>query len=1011
MRSPRPRPFAGALRPARRHAGGARAATLALALVAPLMVLGQSATAAPADSENVALGATVTASGREVPDRFGPELVNDGVRASTASGVQSRWSSEVRDGAWIQLELAEATELDHVTLVWETACAKRYRLQVSADGATWNDVGGVLDASCGGIDRIDVSDQGPIAFARMETVERANSAWGVSLWEFEAWTGEEPPYAPDRPDTVPALDLVPLPAEIEELDGEGYTLTPDSRFVAGPELAPLAELTAQSLRRSTGFALPVVEGEPTPADVELTLGGEADETGEAYTLQSGPDGVAIEAAQPHGVFNGLQTLRQLLPAASESSEAVIADWTVPALEISDAPRFGYRGVMIDVARSFLTVEELTATIDVLSSFKIDRLHLHLADDQGWRIEITNEGRADGDTIDYTRLTEVSGRTAMLEQGYQDEPGRTGFYTQQDYRDIVAHAQERFVEIVPEIDLPGHTNAALHAIPELNTPGSSHAATPEQPTAPHNGTGAVGYSYLDPDSEVTFTFIAHVLGQLAELTPGDLVHVGGDESHDMVERHGQQKFNDFVSRTIGIVHDLGKSANGWNEIARSAQIRSGDHVQYWNGETRSLQAATDRGAKVVVSRGVSSYLDMKYNAGTAIGLTWACEGTCDSPQYYDWDPATVIPELTEESVAGVEAPLWSETVRGRSQAEFLVFPRAAAFAEIGWTPQEQRDVADFLNRLGGIGPRLLATGANFYDSALVPWRSELAGSAVDADAGQEGTFEVGTLLAPGTRAGDDGAVVSFDVTDDADGVSSSDLVDASVQIDWGDGTSSPGTFSTARERGVLNAGSAYAVTGSHTYTAAGTYRGAVTLSDGRTAPFTAEVRGAPASLTVDPTTAAQGTEVTVTGQGFAAGEPVALELHSEVVALATVTADAAGNVSATVTIPADAPVGDHSVVAVGGVSAQRAEAPLKVTLAVAPAPGDPTDPPTTPAPAPSITAEVTVTPSAGTHQPPTHGTGGRSGLASTGASVAGLALLATALVGSGAAIARRSRVRG
>src|SRR5699024_555924 len=206
-----------------------------------------------------------------------------------------------------------------------------------------------------------------------------------------------------------------------------------------------------------------------------------------------------------------------------------------------------------------------------------------------------------------------------------ELGHTGYYTQEDYSDIVAYAADRHITVVPEIDLPGHTNAALHAIPELNTPGSSHEATEYEPTAPANGTGSVGYSYLDPDSELSFTFIEHVLGQIADLTPGEYLHIGGDESHAMTSRYGIAGFNAFVARTIDIVHDLGKKPIGWTEIS-AGTLNPGDAVQYWVGGTADVERAVNQeGAKVLMSRGVSSYIDMKYHSKTPIGLTWACSG--------------------------------------------------------------------------------------------------------------------------------------------------------------------------------------------------------------------------------------------------------------------------------------------------------------------------------------------------------------------------------------------------
>jgi hexosaminidase len=801
-----------------------------------------SASAAPV-STNVALsanGGVATASGAELAKWAAP-MANDGVRSLLPNGEQSRWSSNYSDSAWLQVQLAAPTTLDHVTLRWEAACAAQYKIQVSDDGAAWTDASGVLNGTCDGIDRVPLTAAGEVSYVRMQGIKRTaigSSFYGMSLWELEAWTGAEPK-------AVAPLGLVPIPATVTPQDGAGFSLSAESRIITAPAFGEAAARLAEVLRASTGYELPVVEtGEPAASDIMLASdaavgGGNA----EAYELSATASGARIAAADAHGAFNGAQTLRQLFPAAVESPTVVQAEWTTPALEIEDSPRFGYRGVMLDVARSFQTVDEVKEIIDAIASFKMNVLHLHLADDQGWRIEITNEGRAEGDTIDYSLLTSVSGARAMTQGGYAGEAGRTGFYTQADYRELVAYADERFVQIVPEIDLPGHTNAALGAIPQLNTPGSSHPATATQPTAPHNGTGAVGYSYLDPDSEVTYTFIEHVLGQLSGLTTGDLIHVGGDESHDMVARYGQAKFNAFVARVLGIVHDLGKSAEGWNEIARTTSaLQAGDKVQYWAGSTAELPAAAAAGAQIVASRGSSSYLDMKYNAKTPIGLTWACSGICDLTQYYSWNPGTFVSGLTEAQVAGPEAPMWSETIRGGEQAEFMMFPRAIAHAEMGWSPQARRDVTDFTQRVGVVGARLTAAGVNYYDTAQATWFAQGAGLHVEADVAAPTTLQVARFFAPGTTAATGGATISTDLVNDADGVSRSEFDGAfGATIEWGDGTSSPATFVAEQARGVLNSSGAYVISGSHAYDAGGSRSGRVVGSDGRVvAEFTVQV---------------------------------------------------------------------------------------------------------------------------------------------------------------------------
>ncbi|WP_058235395.1 family 20 glycosylhydrolase [Devriesea agamarum] len=678
--------------------------------------------------------------------------------------------------------------------------------------------------------------------------------------------------------SVPDLGLVPVPAKLTQKTSEpGFTVNRKTVILAAPDAMASAELLAQVMRRSTGYPLPVKPLHPKSAQqqiqqvqqevqqhvqqpvrkanaivLESATPQEVPSAAEGYRLESSTHDVRISAVTDHGFFNGMRTLLQLLPGFIHSSQAVRSQWVIPAVDIQDAPRFSHRAIMLDVARSFLTVDEVKSVLDHMADVKMSVLHLHLADDQGWRIQVTNDGRVPGDDIDYTRLTSISGATAMGTHGGQGFPekGRTGFYTQDDYRELVKYAAERHITVIPEIDLPGHTNAALHAIPQLNTPGSSHAATAENPTAPANGTGSVGYSYLDPNSPVTFTFIKHVLTQLAEITPGQYMHVGGDESHDMTKRYGTAGYTEFLAKVKHIVDETGKKPMGWNEYA-SVPLEPGDAVQYWWGDTsHTVAAVKDRGAKVVMSRGQSSYLDQKYNAKTPLGLAWACSGTCDVRQYYDWDPGTVVKGIDDSGILGPEAPLWSETVRGVSQAEFLVWPRAIAHAEIGWSPQNRRNVDQFLQRLAHQGVALTAEGANFYDTPQAKWSAEVAGIDAQARADRPATMDVGLIAAPGTVVSADKQQLGPDLKDDADGVSASVLTEGTkAVIDWGDGSTSPATLNLKDPRSSIRRTGMIGVSGNHRYASAGTYQGTITVNSPAAGGSTASAMKVPFTVTV------------------------------------------------------------------------------------------------------------------------------------------------------------------
>ncbi len=710
------------------------------------------------------------------------------------------------------------------------------------------------------------------------------------------------------------IAVIPQPVVVERQAGAApYVLTPSSAVVARGAAASVGELFAEQLRKSTGFRLPVRRSGP---GIRITVDPRADytvdgaaPTAESYVLDVDRRGVEITARTAHGAFNGVQTLRQLLPAWAESPRPVAAEWRVPAVRIEDAPRFAYRGVMLDVARSFQDVDEVKRHIDLLSRFKMSVLHLHLADDQGWRIEITNEGRADGDPIDYTALTAVSGGTAMNQQGYKAELGRTGYYTQAQYREIVRYARERHVTVVPEVDVPGHTNAALHAIPRLNTDRSLPARDPGTGVVDWNGTGAVGYSALDERLDLTYTFVAHVFRQLAEMTGGPYVHIGGDESHAM----GHERYVDFVTRAVPAVQEAtGVGTMGWTEYAEAGLSQGpgywdGSVVQYWIGSGDWVRDFVAKGGKAVVSAAAASYLDQKYTKDTPIGLSWACKGTCDFPQYSAWDPTTTVSGgIPEDAVLGVEAPLWSETIRGIDQAQFMAFPRAAAVLETGWSRAEHKDVADFAVRLAQQGPRWTAAGVNFYESPAARWASTTAGTDAEVRRGHRAAHPIGLVAAPGTTLSADGRQI----------LTAGDPLTATATCA---GRTHPVTFTQPRPRDGLHSTGLYTATVTTAFTRPTT----CTLTPSAGAPATIRVtttgRAAPAPEPATPTialpaTAAANTWVPLTLTGFA---PDHVEIRVDGVPAYTVRPGVDGRFARHGLIPAATTPGVHTVTAVQG----------------------------------------------------------------------------------------------
>jgi hexosaminidase len=496
--------------------------------------------------------------------------------------------------------------------------------------------------------------------------------------------------------TPPAVAhaIIPAPVSHEALPGETLELTAASRIavVAEDDAADaVAERFARWLRRSTGFALPV-GGHPGDEATDIVLAvAPADDLGaEGYRLRVDASGVRIDAAAPAGLFRALTTLRQLLPVSAEATTVQPGPWTVEGVEISDRPRFEYRGTMLDVARHFFGVDDVLRYIDLISLYKVNVLHLHLTDDQGWRLDVPG----------WPRLAEVGGAGDI-------DGGPGGSYTAADYARIVGHAAEHFIEVVPEIDGPGHTSAALVAYPELSCDGVA------PPLFHHGGISEVS---LCASADVTYEFLGDVFDALAT-ERGRFIHIGGDEaigtSHD--------DFVQFVPRAAALVVDRGRTPVMWHEAAATT-MPPGSVVQYWGvGQDEATELAgraVAAGARLILSPGNHAYLDMKYDADTMLGLEWA--GLVPVSASYAWEPATLIEGVAEGSILGVESALWSETTPNRAAVEYLAFPRLAGIAEIAWSPATALVWDDYRLRLAAQAPRWDVLGVNYFRSPEVPW---------------------------------------------------------------------------------------------------------------------------------------------------------------------------------------------------------------------------------------------------------------------------------------------------
>jgi len=498
-----------------------------------------------------------------------------------------------------------------------------------------------------------------------------------------------------------SLPLVPIPAVT--VVGEGrMPVGATSRVLgASPVVAQLIDAIAD---RSGIRLASTIDGEPTEGDIVLRVDPAA-APAEGYTLRVS-ENAEIVGGDEAGLFFGVQTLRQLFREDEDG-------WGIIRAEITDSPRFEHRGVMLDVTRHFFDATEVKKFIDATSALKFNRLHLHLSDDQGWRVQIDS----------WPLLTELSSSTAA-------GGDRGGFYTKDDYRELVEYAASRHMILIPEIDLPGHTHAIGVAYPELvEAPVLNDGLIAESerlgqplPIAGESYLGwGVGHSSVRIHEERTYDFVRDVVRELAEMTPGPYIHIGGDESLGTPKAD----FDLFVERATQIVVDAGKTPVAWHEVGATELIATGTIGQYWGKTTPEGTHADEaahfvaRGGSLIMSTADVAYLDMKYTPDFPLGLTWA--GVIDVRSSYEWEPTAIL-DVPDAAILGVEAPLWSETTRTLSDVEQLVFPRAAAQAEIAWSTKQapERTWESFRTRLGSLAPLWNAESIDFHASDDIPW---------------------------------------------------------------------------------------------------------------------------------------------------------------------------------------------------------------------------------------------------------------------------------------------------
>jgi hexosaminidase len=498
----------------------------------------------------------------------------------------------------------------------------------------------------------------------------------------------------------PEHSIIPKPVQVETRDGTFVLDSGTGIGLSDPTdtlLARTAEIWAAPYRAGAGLALSVSDGGEILLSVDPAEAGVGEE---GYRLDVAPTSITVVGADHAGVFYGLQTLSQLMPPGLEAGGPSDAEGGVeiPAVSIVDEPRFPYRGMHLDVARHFFGPEFVKRYIDLVARYKINRFHWHLTDDQGWRIEIDA----------YPRLTEVAAWRDETQVGHGSEPfqgdGRRhgGYYTKDEIREVVAYARERFVTVIPEIEMPGHATAALAAYPEL----SCH----DGPIGVAETWGVFEDIYC-PAPE-TFEFLETVLGEVVELFPGPYVHIGGDEApktqweeseyvQDLMFREGLRDVEEvqgwFIRRIGRFLDRHGKRLIGWDEILEGG-LAPNATVMSWRGTLGGIEASR-RGHDVVMTPTSHVYFDY-YQSQDQDSEPLAIGGYLPLDTVYGFDPIPgPLRSRDAAHIIGAQGNVWTEYMETPDHVEYMLLPRMLALSEAVWTPKDQKDLEGFRSRLG------------------------------------------------------------------------------------------------------------------------------------------------------------------------------------------------------------------------------------------------------------------------------------------------------------------------
>jgi hexosaminidase len=511
--------------------------------------------------------------------------------------------------------------------------------------------------------------------------------------------------------------IIPRPQKVQRADGR-FQFTPEVSILVqgGQPATDAAAILAQTLSGAAGLNLHINQSElDQPGDNNILLttrGADASLGDEGYELVVTPRGVLIRASNGAGLFYGVQSLLQLLPPGVYGKAPVSGvDWSVPAVSISDRPRFRWRGIMLDVARHFEPADAVLQYLDVLAMHKINVFHWHLVDDQGWRIEIKK----------YPRLTQVGawrdqagfGIDPRLSTTFGPDGRYGGFYTQDEIRRVVSYAARLHITVVPEIEMPGHSTAALAAYPQFSTTGGPFTIGAD---------AGVFHGVYSAGNEQTFSFLQDVLTEVMDLFPSPYIHVGGDEVpedswDDPADRKliadqklsgPQQVETYFINRIARFIDSRGRKLIGWDEILNPG-LAPDAAVMSWRGTSNGATAAA-AGHDVVMSPTAYCYLDFQQGTNTE-PMPWLGP-VYPASRLYSFDPVANLTPQQAAHILGVQGNLWTESVPNISRAQYMTWPRAAAVAEIGWTDASLQEYASFKGRMLADEARLDAMGVNY-----------------------------------------------------------------------------------------------------------------------------------------------------------------------------------------------------------------------------------------------------------------------------------------------------------